>query len=201
MFDEDPSRIPIHARDIIFRSFLRPDGLWDIEGSLHDSKAYDQPVTDRGPMPAGMPIHHMRIRLTIDEGFTVRAVQAQMPATPFDECQPAAAPLQALVGVTIGGGWRRAIGERLGGVSGCTHLRELLFGMGTAAFQTVGRYRAHQLRKAGLPEPVPLKPRPPLGQCLGWDFNGGPVKRRFPQFAGWKEPSANAASTPPDDDD
>jgi len=166
MFAEDPARIPVHVRDVSYRSFLRPDGLWDIEGTLHDSKTYAQESLARGLLPAGAPIHHMCIRLTIDEAFTVQAVEADMPATPFDACLPAAAPLQLLVGVKIGAGWRKAIAARMGKDKGCTHLRELLSGMGTAAFQTVGRYRAHQRRQAGLPEPVMLKPRPPLGESI-----------------------------------
>lgn len=190
MFIEDPARIPVHARDVTYRTFLRPDDLWDIEGSLHDSKAYDQQTFERGLRRAGMPIHHMRIRLTIDDAFTVRAALADMPAVPFEECQAAAAPLQLLVGVTMGSGWRKAIAARMGADKGCAHLRELLFGMGTAAFQTVGRYRADQRRRAGLPEPAMLKPRPPLGQCLGWSFDGGPMKRHRPQFFGWR-PSAS----------
>lgn len=186
MFVEDPARIAVHARDVAYRSFLRPDGHWDIEGTLLDTKAYDQVAMERGPLSAGTPIHHMRIRLTIDDSFTVQSVEVDMPATPFRECQEAKAPLELLVGCRIGGGWRKAISERMGGESGCTHLRELLFGMGTAAFQTVGRYRAYERKKAGVPEPVMLKPRPPLGECLGWAFDGEPMKRYRPEFFGWR---------------
>lgn len=195
MFDEDPTRVPIHARDVQFRSFLRTDGLWDIEGTLLDTKAYDQIATERGSMPAGTPVHHMRIRLTIDDGMTVQAVQVGMPAAPFGECQGAQPPLQALVGCRIGGGWRKAIQERMGGERGCTHLRELLAGLGTAAFQTVGRYRAHQRKLAGQPEPLQAMPRPPLGECLGWAFDGAPMQRYRPEFFGWRPP-APAAPVP-----
>jgi hypothetical protein len=189
MFAEDPDRIPVHQRDVTFRSFLRPDGLWDIEGTLRDSKAYDQEALERGLLRAGEAIHHMRIRLTIDDAFTVRAVEVEMPTTPFDECGQSRAPLDLLVGARIGAGWRKAIAEKMGGERGCTHLRELLFGMGTAAFQTVGRYRAYERKKAGLPEPVLLKPRPPMGECLGWAFDGGPMRRYRPEFFGWRPPA------------
>ena len=194
MFTEDPSRIPIHLRDVIFRSFLRPDNLWDIEGTLHDSKAYDQESPARVMVRAGAPVHHMRIRLTIDDAFVIKAVQADMPTTPFDACQPAIAPLQLLVGVKIGAGWRTAIAARMGKEKGCTHLRELLFGMGTAAFQTVGRYRALQRQQAGVPDPVLHKPRPPMGQCLGWAFDGEPMRLFRPQFFGWRPPSEKSAA-------
>ncbi|HEX2548116.1 MAG TPA: DUF2889 domain-containing protein [Ramlibacter sp.] len=189
MLAEDPSRIPIHLRDIAYRSFLRADGLWDVEGTLLDTKGYDQVAVERGPLPAGTAIHHMRIRLTIDDTFTVHGVEVEMPTTPFGECQGGKPPLQALVGCRIGGGWRKAVQERMGGESGCTHLRELLFGMGTAAFQTVGRYRAHQRKLRGEPEPVLLKPRAPLGECIGWAFDGEPMRRYRPEFFGWRPPA------------
>lgn len=188
MLAEDPSRIPVHLRDIAYRSFLRTDGLWDVEGTLLDTKGYDQVAVERGPLAAGTPIHHMRIRLTIDDAFTVHAVEVEMPTTPFRECQGSKVPLQALVGCRIGGGWRKAIQERMGGESGCTHLRELLFGMGTAAFQTVGRYRAHERKLRGEPEPMLVNPRPPLGECLGWAFDGEPMRRYRPEFFGWRPP-------------
>jgi hypothetical protein len=187
MFTEDPARIPIHTRTVTYHGFLRPDGLWDIEGTLHDSKPYEQERR-----PAGAPIHHMRIRLTVDDAYTIRAVEADMPATPFgQECLPAVDPLQLLVGVTLGSGWRKAIAERMGREKGCTHLRELLFGMGTAAFQAVGPYRGRKQKEAGKPEPVMLKPRPPMGQCVGWSFDGAQIKRHYPQFVGWRTPAAS----------
>jgi hypothetical protein len=194
MFQEDPARIPIHQRDIAYRSFLRPDGLWDVEGTLLDTKGYDQVAVERGPLPAGTPIHHMRIRLTIDDSFTVQAVEVEMPTTPFGECQGSKPPLQLLVGARIASGWRKAIQEKMGGELGCTHLREMLAGMGTAAFQTVGRYRAHQRKLRGEPEPVQVKPRPPLGECLGWAFDGEPMRRYRPEFFGWRPPADAAAN-------
>lgn len=194
MFGEDPTRTPVHTRDVQFRSFLRQDGLWDIEATLLDTKAYDQVAIERGPLPAGTPIHHMHIRLTIDDSFMVREVQVAMPATPFGECQHTRAPLDLLVGSQVGRGWRKIIQEKMGGERGCTHLRELLAGMGTVAFQTVGRHRAHLRKQAGLPEPIQLTPRPPLGECLGWAFDGAPMQRYRPEFFGWRPPAAPAPS-------
>ncbi|MDM0002578.1 DUF2889 domain-containing protein [Variovorax sp. J22P240] len=182
------TRVPIHLRDVSYRTFLRKDELWDIEGSLLDTKGYDQMATERGPLAAGDPIHKMKIRLTIDDDFVIREVSAEMEATPFGECQQAKAPLEKLIGRSIKSGWRKVIAETMGGEAGCTHLRELLFGMGTAAFQTVGRYRMHQRRLAGIPEKVMATPKAPLGECLGWAFDGEPVRRYRPEFFGWRPP-------------
>jgi hypothetical protein len=78
-----------------------------------------------------------------------------------------------MVGCSMARGWRQAIQKNLGGVASCTHLRELLFNLATAAFQSVPAV----FSSANEDEP----PRH-LGQCTGWDFHGNGVKEYFPQF-------------------
>ena len=65
-------RTPIHTRSIECRSFSRPDGLWDIEGHLKDTKTYNFKTDYRGDMSAGMAVHDMSIRLTLDDIDSVR---------------------------------------------------------------------------------------------------------------------------------
>ncbi len=55
----------------------------------------------------------------------------------------------------------------MGGVASCTRLRELLFNMATAAFQTL---------PAAFGGGDPDTPPRHLGQCTGWDFEGNGVK-------------------------
>jgi hypothetical protein len=94
--------------------------------------------------------------------------------------------MQQMVGVTMGPGWRQAIEKALGGIRGCTHLRELLFNMATAAYQTVPVYRERLRRQSGVPEAENAAPPYHLGKCLAWDFNGAVVQRHYPKFAGWQ---------------
>ena len=179
-------RLPAHTRRVTYRGFPREDGLWDIEGELHDSKAYDLAMRGRGTLVAGAPIHHMLVRLTIDDDMKIVDIAAAMEATPFGECSEAAPPVRGLVGVTLGRGWRRAIDEAMGGTRGCTHLRELLFGTATAAFQTMGSHREQMRIERG--EPVQPQAEPPyyMGQCMSWAFDGPVVARIAPEFAGWQ---------------
>lgn len=186
-------RRPIHTRRVTTQGFLREDGLWDIEGELVDTKTYPSAPSASQPRAPGEPIHHMRIRLTIDDRLVVRAAVAAMPNTPFTECQPAALPMDGLVGVSIGRGWRRAIEAAMGGVAGCTHLRELLSAMATVAFQTVGPYRQQERVAAGGAMYAGAEPAHQMGQCLGWDFDGPVVARVAPQFIGWRQPRKPAA--------
>ncbi|GAB2483160.1 DUF2889 domain-containing protein [Comamonas humi] len=171
------SRTPGHSRDVRYRSFKRDDGLWDIEGELLDTKPYD--VTLSGPrvVKAGSAIHHMWIRATVDGRLVVQAIEAAMDAHPHDTCPPALDTMQRMVGCSMARGWRKSIEQNLGNVQGCTHMRELLFNMATAAFQSVqGSFAALD----------PSQPPRHLGQCTGWDFNGAAVARIYPQFVGWK---------------
>jgi hypothetical protein len=131
-------------------------------------------------------VHGMAIRLTVDDAMKITDVAVVMAAAPFPECQQAKPPMSRLIGCTLGSGWRKAIDQALGGTQGCAHLRELLFNMATAAYQTIPLYRMHLRRLEGLPEPVLKRPPLHLGQCLAWDFDGPVVKRHKPEFAGWR---------------
>jgi hypothetical protein len=179
-------RTHVHTRTVVFRGYHREDGLWDIEGQLTDAKTYSHETKDRGRLQPGEPVHGMVIRLTVDNTMKITDVAVMMPAAPFVECQQAKPPLARLIGRTLGRGWRKAIEETMGGIRGCTHLRELLFNMATAAYQTIPIYRQHLRRAAGKPELKHAHPLPHMGKCLAWDFDGPVVERNAPQFFRWK---------------
>ena len=174
-------RRPIHTRNIRFEGFLREDGLWDIDCELSDTKANAITMRERGLLPAGEPVHLLRVRLTLDDAFTIRAVQSAAARVPFNECHAAAdEPMQKLVGLTMGPGWRKAIEGAIGGIAGCTHLRELVFNAATAAFQMIPHYRATQ---GGSKDDIPADGKPPcyMGQWMTWAFVGPVVQRLAPQ--------------------
>ena len=178
------ARRPIHTRRIAFEGFLRDDGLWDIDCSLSDTKADAIHMRERGLLPAGEPVHFMRVRLTVDDAFTIRDVQTGTINVPFGECHVAAdAPMQKLVGLTMGPGWRKAIEGAIGGVAGCTHLRELVFNAATAAFQMIPHYRATEGGRRDDAAATGDKPPFYMGQCMTWAFDGPVVARLAPQFA------------------
>ncbi|RZJ57465.1 MAG: DUF2889 domain-containing protein [Acidovorax sp.] len=164
-----------HVRRVNYQGFERDDGLWDIEGELHDSKAYDAPSfrDPTGTRRAGDPIHHMWLRVTVNRQLVVQAIDVAMDAHPLKDCTAAQPSLQRMVGCSMARGWRQSIQKHLGGVESCTHLRELLFNLATAAFQSV---------PAVFASANPDEPPRHLGQCTGWDFNGDGVKEYFPQF-------------------
>ena len=176
------TRTPLHTRAVTYRGFARSDGLWDIEGSMRDTKDYSFERFERGVLKAGTPLHDMFVRVTVDSSLKIVAIETGMPATPFSECIHAAAPVQRLIGATLGRGWRKAIESAIGGVEGCTHLRELLFNLATAALQTIPSYIDFQQREAGNPPPEPTVAPPYVGQCMSWRRDGPAVQRFYPQF-------------------
>ncbi|HEY8356727.1 MAG TPA: DUF2889 domain-containing protein, partial [Ramlibacter sp.] len=176
-------RRPVHTRRLAFEGFLRDDGLWDIDCELSDTKAMAIEMRERGRLEPGEPIHLLRVRLTIDDAFLIHDVQTAVHSVPFAECHRAAdAPMRKLVGLTMGPGWRKKIEGAIGGVAGCTHLRELVFNAATAAFQMVPHYR--EVERRGSPNPPVPSDQPPfyMGQCMTWSFQGPVVQRLAPQF-------------------
>ena len=176
-----------HIRRVTYQGYEREDGLWDMEAELHDSKAHDMPsFRHQGVRQARAPIHHMCLRVTTDRQLVVHAIEAAMDAHPLQDCPQARPALQGMVGACMARGWRQAIAQHMGGVASCTHLRELLFNMATAAFQTL---------PAAFGGGDPDTPPRHLGQCTGWDFEGNGVKEYFPQFYGRGEANTQP-STP-----
>ena len=197
----------LHTRRVVCQGFFRDDGLWDIEGRITDEKTYDHANEWRGALKPGDFIHDMSIRLTVDNKFTIVDVDAVTDKSPYRVCGDIAPDFRKLIGLTIGGGFHRAVRERLGGVHGCTHIVELLGPVATTAFQTVSSgkarelNRAHRAKNGGLPRPeaapetAPKPRRKPyvIDTCHAWAADGPVVKRWAPDF--YTGPDAEAVRT------
>ncbi len=167
---------------MVYQGFDREDGLWDIEAELTDVKTYGFQVPNERPFPANEPIHGLRIRLTIDDQMVIQDIATSMDDIPHTECAGANVNMHALKGSTLGPGWRKAIQTHVGGTSGCTHLRELLFNMATAAYQTLPSGQWQRRQAVGQPQPEVTKPPFFLGQCHTWAFDSPTVQRAYPMF-------------------
>jgi hypothetical protein len=168
----------IHTRAVTCRGFQRDDGLWDIEGEIVDTKTYTFANKDRVRVAAGEPIHHMRVRLTLDDDLVVRNAEATTEAGPFNMCGDIASAYGALEGLAIAPGWRKEVLKRLGGVKGCTHVTDLLIGpLAVTAYQTVVPARRH------LGTDAAAKKRPPLiDSCHALARTSPVIKRDWPEF-------------------
>jgi hypothetical protein len=175
-------RIPFHTRTIVCHGFKRADGHYDIEASIIDVKAYQYTEPFRGVREPGSHVHEMWVRLTVGEDMVVKGIEVSMPATPYPACQSAKPNFQGLIGVTVGGGWRRAVQECVGNVRGCTHVRELLFPMATVAFQTIGGWPVAGEEPKLTPIKRAEKPRV-IDGCIAWAADGEVVAKLHPEFA------------------
>ena len=169
-------REPMHVRQIDCRGYQREDGMWDIEAHLTDTKSYEVESDWRGKLTPGKPVHDMWVRLTIDDDLCIQAIETTSDATPYEPCSNVTENFQEMVGLQIAPGWVRQIKSRVGGVKGCTHLRELMSVLATVAFQTIFPLREKELMAAGDRKP------PMLDSCLAWASTSPVVKVQYPDW-------------------
>lgn len=174
-----------HNRTTTFRGYERADGLWDIEAEMCDSKPEAFELSAQRTLAPGQAIHRMLIRVTVDAQLVVRDIVTSMASYPHAACVDADQHMRRIIGSTMGKGWRKSIDQHLGGIQGCTHMRELLYNMATAAFQTLAPTTLASYRAA---TPDPNRPPPPhLGGCMTWDFNGPTVQQLYPVYFRWPQ--------------
>lgn len=168
----------LHTRDIQCRGYQREDGLWDIEGVIIDTKTYSFDNHDRGGVASGEPVHHMLIRLTVDDDLVVRKAEASTEAGPYGICGDVVSVFDSLEGLAIVPGWRKEVIRRMGGTKGCTHLTDLLVGpLAVTAHQTVIPARKRRQSEA----PDGGKP-PVMDSCHALARGSSVVKRQWPDF-------------------
>jgi hypothetical protein len=177
-----------HRREIDWRGYRRKDDLWDLEVTLTDVRGYDTILVEKGPLPAGQPVHSISLRITVDDALTVRGIVAAMNTVPYRTCPDALASLSRLNGASLVRGWRRRVEQDLGAEQGCAHIRDLLGHAPTVAFQTIAVW--HAQKNGDIVRPVDGQPPPHLGTCTTWSFDGPVVARLYPMFRGRKPTDA-----------
>lgn len=171
---------PLHTRRIEINGGLRSDDRWVIAAHLVDTKPYDYEDRERGILKPGHPLHDISVTLVLDREMRVTEVSASFEHAPFSYCDGSKASLDGLIGCGIGTGWRKAVDTNLRGHRGCSHIRELLYGMATVAFQTVSSYQ-EQFTDLGPPKArdgIPFF----LDQCHSFMRSGPIVERYIPEF-------------------
>jgi hypothetical protein len=168
-------REELHQRRIDLRGYRRADGLYDVEAHLVDTKREALGLDSGRVVPPGEPIHDMSVRLVVDVDLRVIDVVASTDAAPYGICSEATRTLEVVKGLHIGPGWSKAVGERLAGRKGCTHLTELLKPLATVAFQTMAKVRA------GRPAAVDANGRPrKIDSCYAYSSDREIVRARWP---------------------
>lgn len=167
------TRERLHRRTVTYDGYRRDDGLFDIEGHIRDVKDFDCELLS-GMRRAGTPIHDMRVRVTIDRAFVIRAIEAVTDSAPYDgSCATIGPSYTALVGANLLAGFRKRLYETMGGVHGCTHLTELLANLPTAAIQTFA-----SLMREDAGDAMPFQ----LDRCHALERSTDNVQRYYPRW-------------------
>ena len=176
------SRTFLQRRSISCEGYLREDGLIDIDAVLEDVRGAETYNEWRGPLAAGQPLHRMELRVTLDDGLTIRAVECATLAAPYPACRDVVPAMQRLVGITIISGFGREVRARIGGTDGCTHLRALLEVVGGAALQVFAASHRHRLGRFSIKDTERLDPNRPsmLDTCRGYAADGPVAARCWP---------------------
>ena len=169
-----PPEGAVHRRSIIMDSYPLDEDHFTVEGRLTDQIPWAEPGQQR--------IHDMTLRVTVHlPDLVITAADAGMNSFPHSECPLIAPAFAQLAGISVRRGFTRELRQRLGGVSGCSHLGELARAIGPAVVRTASERMAYARRGKPVDAssgPVPL----PLGSCHIWATDGaGPRKIE----AGW----------------
>jgi hypothetical protein len=186
-------RVLRHTRAITVQAYARDDGLWDIDARITDIKTRDAPLAS-GPRPAGMPLHDLHLRLTIDRELFIVDAEAASDAVPYPGyCDTISPAYKALIGLNLLKGFRRDLKLCLAGTLGCTHLTELAQVLPTAAIQAFAgdviptRDGAHN----------DLGERPfQIDKCHALRADGPAVVRYYPRWALKADPNADPKAKP-----
>lgn len=184
-----PPAVPrqsLHRRNITIRGYKRDDGLFDIEGHLHDTKDVDFKLAS-GERRAGEAVHSMWLRITVDATLTIVDAEAATDAMPYiGQCDQITPDYRKLIGMAIRPGFTNHVREKLGGTRGCTHITELVGSLATTAFQTfAGQGLQGQDKK-------PFQ----LDRCHALRIDGPTVAHYYPQWYRGNSPDPAPAREP-----
>jgi hypothetical protein len=185
-FGEPVARQLLHRRRVAYDGYARADGLFDIEVKLLDRRSHSMVFLLGPDRPAGAPLHHMGLRVTIDSDLNIHHVEPLVESGYVAECADAAAAYKQLTGLNIGRRFVTTIRTLFAGRAGCTHMTELLLPLATVAMQTIWAQQEVEWQRGG-PRPDPHgKPdeRPAFADgCHAFRSDGAVMRAHWPKFS------------------
>lgn len=185
-------RKQLHTRTLRIDAFERADGQWDLEAELVDVKSYDFP-RKQGVHKAGEPVHHILLRVTVNEDYTITDAVAGYKAAPFNQhCSSISSAYEGLIGMNLLKNFRQAVKQRFFRSAGCTHLTELSYVLPTVAIQARANRRRKEENDVSVQGAVPGTRPFQLDGCHALRLDSEPVREFYPQ---WHEPLTKVQST------
>ena len=171
-------RKEIHHRVIDMKAYARDDGWFDVEARLVDRKPFPTLIPGfPNAVPAGVERHDLWVRLTLDNKYVVREIEAASDVTPYAVCKEATSTLSSIVGLQIASGWSLKVKDLLRGSKSCTHLMEMLIPMATTALQGIGGLNADERRAAVAANGIPYK----IDSCYAYSSSSEVTRVMWPQ--------------------
>jgi hypothetical protein len=185
------ARRELHHRRVDLRFYSREDGLFEVEGSLVDTKteAFRCPPATQATAP-GEPIHDILVTVVLDAAMVVHDARVQMRTTPFARCAGVERTLEPLRGLRMAAGWNRQVREKLGGAASCAHVVEMLAQLATTAYQGLAPQR---IARIDLPESEPQR-RAKVDSCYAYAAHGEVVAQLWPHLSR-TDPTGDPATT------
>lgn len=172
-------RKSVHTRRVSCEGFEREDGLLEIEGLLVDTKPMQLQMPTR-MLPAGEPVHQMRVTLVLDRERTILDVRATTEHSPYPVCGEIASSYRQLVGLRIEPGFTQQVKRMFRGVQGCSHITEMLPTMASTVFQMLWSDSEFD----GVDAAGSARRTSPLGGCHALKLDGEVVRTYFPHLKG-----------------
>jgi hypothetical protein len=180
------TRSRAHTRTVSYAGYVREDGLFDIDATLHDVKDNDYPLAS-GVRKGGASLHFLNVRITFDRALNVVAALASHDDNPYGEFCAASAPeYSKLVGLNLADHFRLKLMDRVGGTKGCTHITEMLVWLPSAAYQLLAGERK-DFDPNGATKPFQLD------RCYALKTDRGAVKTYYPK---WFQSAGAPLATP-----
>ncbi|RZJ84574.1 MAG: DUF2889 domain-containing protein [Massilia sp.] len=178
------SRSLRHTRAITVDAYARDDGLWDLDASIRDVKTRDIALAS-GTRPGGIPVHDLKLRITIDREMKIVDAEAASDAVPYPGfCETIVPAYKKLVGLSLMNHFRLHLKDRLSGVLGCTHLTELAQVLPTAALQAFAD-EVFETRGGADANVIPSSAERPfeLDRCHALRSDGPAVATYYPRWS------------------
>jgi hypothetical protein len=169
-----------HTRAIQVEAYKRDDGMWDLDARISDVKAHDI-VLASGVRPGGLPVHDLKLRVTINHEFLIVDAEAASDAVPYPGfCDTIGPSYKKLVGLSLLNHFRLHLKDRLSGVLGCTHLTELAQALPTAAVQAFADDEMQS--RDGVSDGAAAQKPFELDRCHALRSDGPAVAKYYPRW-------------------
>ena len=180
----------MHRRAIDVQVFARDDGLFEVEAALSDTKTSDMSLAT-GVRKAGLPIHDMRLHLTVDRQLNIHAASSKSEWMPYPgACDQHGDAYARLVGLNLMKSFRQSVKTRLAGTQGCTHLTELCQVLPSAVLQAFAG-AVIDPHAGGANGEAPFQ----IDRCHALRSDGQTVQTHYPRW--YRKPgTASAAAVP-----